>query len=265
MLFHALEIAALLAIAYSAGWLVGYVARRLLAARPARPQAAAVPPERLAAVTGAAAPVVAPPSMPAAPVEASPVAPAAADDAPSAPLAQPVSLPEPIPGAGPATRPGEPWAGTVRGKPATRFVKPPPPAPVHQVPPPPVAELDEDAAMRAIEGGWSRVGAVALDAVPELPPAPATPPPMVAKPAGLAAPRPGGPDALTRIGGLGALDEATLNALGIYHFDQVAGWTRGEIAWLEDNLFARGRISSESWQTQARNLAVSPGPLASVG
>jgi NADH-quinone oxidoreductase subunit E len=75
------------------------------------------------------------------------------------------------------------------------------------------------------------------------------------KPAGLPRPREGRRDGLREINGLSQLDESTLNNLGIYHFEQIARWTAGEVAWLEDHAFARGRIGRENWQAQARELA----------
>ena len=55
--------------------------------------------------------------------------------------------------------------------------------------------------------------------------------------------------------GLGALDESTLNNLGVFHFDQIAGWSEAQVLWMENHVFARGRIGRENWQQQARDLA----------
>jgi predicted flap endonuclease-1-like 5' DNA nuclease len=147
------------------------------------------------------------------------------------------------------------------------------PEPVH-------GEVDEDAAMRAIEGGWSRRDARALPDAPELTdltaavsaaqmaveqvlarngvaPADGDTREQLAfgRPRGLPHARNGGRDDLKQISGLGPLDESALNNLGIYHFDQVAGWTEREVLWLENHAFARGRIGRERWQAQARALA----------
>jgi NADH-quinone oxidoreductase subunit E len=76
------------------------------------------------------------------------------------------------------------------------------------------------------------------------------------KPEGLAQPRPSGKDDLRRIEGLSPLDIATLNNLGVYHFDQIAAWDEAAILWMENHVFARGRIGREAWQEQARLLSV---------
>ncbi len=137
------------------------------------------------------------------------------------------------------------------------------------------ASLEEDSAMRAIEGGWSRVRARALPGAPELSDVgaavaaaqsaveqvlaqagiDAAPVGETARPKGLPRPRLGQKDDLKRIEGLGALDESTLNNLGVYHFDQIAGWSDAQVLWMEEHVFARGRIGHENWQQQARGLA----------
>lgn len=79
--------------------------------------------------------------------------------------------------------------------------------------------------------------------------------PAEAKPATLAAPRQGGKDDLKQIKGIGPKIEGMLNGLGIYHFDQIAAWTRKETAWVDDRLSFRGRIDRENWVSQAKALA----------
>ena len=74
------------------------------------------------------------------------------------------------------------------------------------------------------------------------------------RPAGLDAARAGGPDDLTRIKGIGPGNSRRLNDLGIYHFDQVAAWTRAEIAWVGTYLAFPGRIDREDWVGQAKAL-----------
>jgi NADH-quinone oxidoreductase subunit E len=77
-----------------------------------------------------------------------------------------------------------------------------------------------------------------------------------ARPAGLAAAREGGPDDLKRIKGVGPTLLALLHALGFYHFDQIAGWTPAELAWVDEHLEGfRGRASRDKWIAQARLLA----------
>jgi hypothetical protein len=227
-IIHIAETAALLALAYSIGWAVGYVARRLAArSRPA--VAAVIPAERLAAAKGehadalVKAPVVVevntapPPVAPVLPAETllaigelgkvavpdpvpaavlaassvdllsgvdAPVATAAiealkaiATDRPLQPPEEPPALPAAT--ATPASRPGEAWSGEIHGHAAARHdavllaAAEPEPEPVAppELPPPAVpdpVDTDEDAAMRAIEGGWSRRAARALPDRPEL-------------------------------------------------------------------------------------------------
>ncbi len=143
-------------------------------------------------------------------------------------------------------------------------------------PPPPI--YDEDEAMRAIEGGWSRVKARAMSEAPELSDlgaavaaATTAVEQVLAKagidvdtaileerPKGLGRPRNGTKDDLKRINGLGALDESTLNNMGVYHYEQIARWSAAQVAWMENHVFARGRIGREDWQAQARALIPPP-------
>jgi len=76
------------------------------------------------------------------------------------------------------------------------------------------------------------------------------------KPEMLAAAREGGADDLKMIKGVGPKLEALLHRLGVFHFDQIAGWTAEEIAWVDENLEGfRGRVSRDGWVAQARLLA----------
>ncbi len=47
----------------------------------------------------------------------------------------------------------------------------------------------------------------------------------------------------------------TLNFLGVYHFDQIAAWTPANVAWVDQYLRLRGRITRERWVEQAGELA----------
>jgi predicted flap endonuclease-1-like 5' DNA nuclease len=80
------------------------------------------------------------------------------------------------------------------------------------------------------------------------------PPGSEVRPEGLGAPRMGAPDDLRLIDGIGPKLESTLNALGIYHFDQIAAWTPANIAWVDQYLRFRGRIVREHWVEQARAI-----------
>ncbi|MFP7673319.1 NADH-quinone oxidoreductase subunit E [Marivita sp. S0852] len=76
------------------------------------------------------------------------------------------------------------------------------------------------------------------------------------KPETLSAPRDGSADDLTRIKGVGPKLEALCNALGFYHYDQIASWTDAEVAWVDDNLQGfKGRVSRDNWVEQAKTLA----------
>lgn len=77
---------------------------------------------------------------------------------------------------------------------------------------------------------------------------------MAGRPETLSAPRAGGKDDLKRLSGVGPKLEATLNGLGIYHFDQIASWDHDAVAWVDDNLSFKGRIDREGWIAQAAKL-----------
>ena len=76
------------------------------------------------------------------------------------------------------------------------------------------------------------------------------------KPAGLSAPKGGKSDDLKVILGIGPKLEALCHKLGFYHFDQIANWTAGEIAWVDDHLEGfKGRVTRDKWVAQAKILA----------
>lgn len=75
------------------------------------------------------------------------------------------------------------------------------------------------------------------------------------RPEMLTAPRGGAKDNLKRIKGIGPVNEGRLNELGIYHFDQIAGWGPNEINWVDDYLSFKGRIGRDDWIGQAKTLA----------
>lgn len=74
------------------------------------------------------------------------------------------------------------------------------------------------------------------------------------QPAGTAAPRDGRADDLKRIKGIGKVNERKLNALGVWHLDQIATWSDQEIAWVDGYLAFKGRIEREDWVGQAKAL-----------
>ncbi|HMQ93753.1 MAG TPA: NADH-quinone oxidoreductase subunit NuoE [Amaricoccus sp.] len=76
------------------------------------------------------------------------------------------------------------------------------------------------------------------------------------RPEGLSAPRGGAADDLKKIKGVGPKLEELLHSLGFYHFEQIAGWTREEVAWVDENLEGfKGRVTRDDWVEQARKLA----------
>ncbi|MEE9426715.1 MAG: NADH:quinone oxidoreductase [Paracoccaceae bacterium] len=76
------------------------------------------------------------------------------------------------------------------------------------------------------------------------------------KPAMLNKARAGGADDLKQIKGVGLKMEKMLNTMGVYHFDQVAGWRAKEVEWVDENLEGfKGRVSRDSWVKQAKTLA----------
>jgi predicted flap endonuclease-1-like 5' DNA nuclease len=160
---------------------------------------------------------------------------------------------------------------------------PPPPEPVspaQEPAPAPSQPVDEDAAMRAIEGNWTPRRRPA----PIARPAPVPPPEGVnqavaasaravaaarrsaeaavaeaaldsGRPQGLETPHEGGKDDLTHIIGVLPVIETALNRLGIYHFDQVAAISDENVGWIEGHLGIPGRIGRELWREQARELS----------
>jgi NADH-quinone oxidoreductase subunit E len=75
------------------------------------------------------------------------------------------------------------------------------------------------------------------------------------KPRTMKSPRKAGADDLKMLKGVGPKLEETLNALGFWHFDQVAKWTAEEISWVDGNLKFKGRIERDGWVEQAKTLA----------
>lgn len=91
------------------------------------------------------------------------------------------------------------------------------------------------------------------------PPVPAAP--ALQRPPDLPAPRGGKADDLRKIKGIGPKTESALNDLGIYHYDQIAAWTRAHVDWLEGRIAVKGRIRREQWVEQAILLATATEPV----
>ena len=84
-------------------------------------------------------------------------------------------------------------------------------------------------------------------------PAPTMAEGVAMKPAGLPGPRGGKGDDLQVIEGIGPVLEKLCHEMGIYHFDQIAAWGSGEIAWMDGNLKGfRGRVTRDKWVAQTR-------------
>jgi predicted flap endonuclease-1-like 5' DNA nuclease len=75
------------------------------------------------------------------------------------------------------------------------------------------------------------------------------------RPAGLITARGDSPDDLKLIKGIGRQNEGRLHALGIWHFEQIAGWTAQNVEWVGSYLAFPGRIEREDWVGQAKILA----------
>ncbi|CAN7268566.1 ATP-binding cassette domain-containing protein [Mesorhizobium sp. LjRoot246] len=71
----------------------------------------------------------------------------------------------------------------------------------------------------------------------------------------LAAPRGGKADNLTRIKGIGTVNEKKLNDHGIFHFDQIGAWKKADVEAAEAYLAFDGRIAREEWVKQAKLLS----------
>jgi len=71
----------------------------------------------------------------------------------------------------------------------------------------------------------------------------------------LTAPRGGKADNLTRIKGIGTVNEKKLNEHGIFHFDQIGAWKKSDVEAAETYLAFDGRIAREEWVKQAKLLA----------
>lgn len=112
----------------------------------------------------------------------------------------------------------------------------------------PSAKLTEEDTLRAGVGAWRYEG--------EKPAAAPAAAGEGVRPTALSGPRSGGADDLKRIKGVGPKLEGLLHDLGFYHFDQIAGWSAEEVAWVDENLEGfKGRVSRDEWVAQAKLLA----------
>jgi predicted flap endonuclease-1-like 5' DNA nuclease len=75
------------------------------------------------------------------------------------------------------------------------------------------------------------------------------------QPSGLPGPRGGQADDLSKIKGVGPKSVEKLHALGVYHFDQIAGWTPENVKWVSASFAIPGRLERGRWVAQAKELA----------
>jgi predicted flap endonuclease-1-like 5' DNA nuclease len=75
------------------------------------------------------------------------------------------------------------------------------------------------------------------------------------RPTGLVTARDDTPDDLKLVKGIGRQNEGRLHGLGIWHFEQIAGWTSENVEWVGGYLAFPGRIEREDWVGQAKLLA----------
>jgi small subunit ribosomal protein S2 len=69
----------------------------------------------------------------------------------------------------------------------------------------------------------------------------------------------GDPDDLKELSGVGPVLEKTLNEFGIYHYRQIAGLRKTDIAEIDEALNFKGRIERDDWIKQAKELAKKSG------
>lgn len=80
------------------------------------------------------------------------------------------------------------------------------------------------------------------------------------------APKGGKADDLELIWGVGPKLREMLNAMGVWHFDQIAKWTEREIRWVDERLEGfKGRIERDDWIEQAKKLASGWRPENAIG
>ncbi|MBM3607508.1 MAG: hypothetical protein FJX29_03505 [Alphaproteobacteria bacterium] len=75
------------------------------------------------------------------------------------------------------------------------------------------------------------------------------------RPPSFAHPRGGKPDDLKLINGVGRQNEERLHKLGVWHFDQIANWSKANVDWAGSFLAFPGRIERENWVEQCKILA----------
>ena len=165
-------------------------------------------------------------------------------------------------------KPARPQAGraiesTAADTPAERSAEGKPPlkpddAPATDKPATPEAAAVEEDKLLRTEPPQHPVAAGADDGVPEGEDPQARADAAGTRPKALDAARDDRPDDLTKIKGIGPVNQTRLNEIGIWHYDQIAAWTPQEVAWVGAYLAFPGRIDRENWVGQAADLATPP-------
>jgi NADH-quinone oxidoreductase subunit E len=75
-----------------------------------------------------------------------------------------------------------------------------------------------------------------------------------------AASRPGRPDDLKKLPGVGPKMEQVLNRLGVWTFAQIAAWSDEDVARVEQQLGLAGRIARDGWVARAAELGAAARP-----
>ncbi len=73
----------------------------------------------------------------------------------------------------------------------------------------------------------------------------------------VAYPRPinGEADDLKKIVGIGIHIENALYEIGVFHYSQIANWTKENVKWIDEYLSYEGRVEREEWIEQAKKLS----------
>ena len=155
--------------------------------------------------------------------------------------------------------------------PVPRAAAPAVPAPTAAAPKAPAPKAAVASAPVAAPAASAPASKPAAKPAPKPAPKPAAKPAAKAAPARAAqakdgrpammrdAPEGGQADDLKKISGVGPKLEQTLNELGIYHYEQIAGLKKKDIAWVDERLRFKGRIERDDWVGQAKALAKAKG------
>lgn len=116
-------------------------------------------------------------------------------------------------------------------------------------------ELATAVAAGTAAGGLPAPAAVASPLPPPAPRLPDEDAHAGRRPPGFSGAIGGKPDDLKLVSGIGKQNEHRLNELGIWHFSQIASWSKENVDWVGSYLAFPGRIEREHWVEQAGKLA----------